>query len=189
MNAYAARMGLDWDSLHASLDETMPPPPGVLDMEASGFGRDSYPIEVGYVLPDGQSYCSLIRPMPSWTHWDPAAERVHRITQASLHSHGRDVVEVARHLNEHLRDQVMYCDGWAHDYTWLGALYEAADMSPSFRLENLRVLLSEREAAYWDVLKRQVTQELRLQRHRASADAKVLQRTLMRLRDPLPSRF
>ena len=55
--------------------------------------------------------------------------------------------------------------------------------------ENLRVLLSEREAAYWDFLKRQVTQELRLQRHRASSDAKILQRTLMRLREPLPSRF
>ena len=36
--------------------------PTILDLEASGFGRDSYPIEVGYVLPDGSSFCSLIRP-------------------------------------------------------------------------------------------------------------------------------
>jgi len=182
-------MEVDWDSFYASLDETAAPPPGVLDMEASGFGRDSYPIEVGYVLPDGQTYCSLIRPIPSWTHWDPSAEKVHRIALATLQTSGRDVGEVALHLNEQLHGQIMYCDGWAHDYTWLATLFEAADMSPSFRLENLRVLLSEREAAHWDVLKRQVTQELRLQRHRASSDAKVLQRTLMRLREPLRSRW
>ena len=183
------RMSSQWDSFYANLDENAPPPPAVLDMEASGFGRDSYPIEVGYVLSDGQTYCSLIRPMPGWTHWDPAAERVHRIPQAAVQSNGREVGEVARHLNERLEGQVLYCDGWAHDYTWLATLFEAAGLTPTFRLENLRVLLSERELAYWDVLKRQVTQEMRLQRHRASSDAKVLQRTLMRLREPLPSRF
>ena len=182
-------MEVDWDSFYAHLDETAPPPPAVLDMEASGFGRDSYPIEVGYVLSDGQTYCSLIRPLPDWTHWDPQAERVHRIAPATLQSSGRGVAEVALHLNDHLHGQVVYCDGWAHDYTWLATLFDAAQMTPSFRLENLRVLLSEREAAYWDVLKRQVTQEMRVQRHRASSDAKVLQRTLMRLREPLPSRY
>ena len=163
--------------------------PAVLDIEASGFGQASYPIEVGYVLPDGQSYCSLIRPAPGWTHWDDDAERVHRIPLAVVRTHGREAREVAAQLNERLRGQTLYCDGWAHDYTWLATLFDAAQMTPSFRLENLRVLLSEREAAYWDVLKRQVTQEMRVQRHRASADAKVLQRTLMRLREPLPSRF
>jgi hypothetical protein len=165
------------------------PAPAVLDIEASGFGRDSYPIEVGYVLGGGQSYCSLIRPMADWTHWDPEAERVHRIPQATLQTHGRAPAEIARHMNEELHGQTLYCDGWAHDYPWLAALYDAADLTPSFKLENLRVLLSEREAAYWDVLKRQVAHEMRAQRHRASSDAKLLQRTLMRLRDPLPSRF
>ena len=28
--------------------------PAILDIEASGFGRGSYPIEIGYYLPDGQ---------------------------------------------------------------------------------------------------------------------------------------
>jgi hypothetical protein len=182
-------MEVDPDSFYANLDENAPPPPGVLDMEASGFGRESYPIEVGYVLPDGNTYCCLIRPLPSWTHWNAEAERVHRIAPATLQANGRSVTEVAQHLNDHLNGQIMYCDGWAHDYPWLATLFEAAQMTPNFRLENLRVLLSEREAAYWDVLKQQVARELRLQRHRASSDAKLLQRTLMRLRDPLPSRY
>lgn len=42
--------------------------PAVLDVEASGFGRYSYPIEVGYALPDGRVFCTLIRPEPHWTH-------------------------------------------------------------------------------------------------------------------------
>ena len=41
--AYAALMEVDWDSFYAHLDETAPPPPGVLDMEASGFGREGGP--------------------------------------------------------------------------------------------------------------------------------------------------
>jgi hypothetical protein len=165
-----------------------PDAPAVLDIEASGFGPDSYPIEIGFVLPDGQDYCSLVRPAPGWTHWDPAAERVHRIALATVIRHGRDVVEVATQLNLRLSGLTVYCDGWAHDYAWLGVLFEAAGLNPSFRLENLRLLLSEREAAFWAIVKQQVTTEMRLQRHRASSDAKILQHTLIRLRAPLPAR-
>jgi hypothetical protein len=159
--------------------------PAVLDIEASGFGRNSYPVEVGFVLSDGQTYCSLIKPAPDWTHWDPAAEKVHHITLQTVVSHGRDVVEVATHLNTRLRGQTIYCDGWAHDYTWLSVLYEAAGLIPSFKLDNLRALLTEQEAAFWSVVKKQITTEMRLPRHRASSDAKILQHTLMRLRAPL----
>lgn len=160
-------------------------PPAMLDIEASGFGRDSYPVEVGFVLPDGRSWCTLIRPRPEWTHWDPAAEKVHRISRATAVAHGRDVADVARQLNERLRGQTLYCDGWAHDFTWLAALFEAAGQTPRFKLDNLRALLSDREAASWAVLKQQVATEMRMPRHRASADAKLLQLTLMRLRGPL----
>jgi hypothetical protein len=163
-----------------------PEAPAVLDIEASGFGRDSYPVEVGFVLPDGRSYCSLIHPAPGWTHWDASAERLHRIPRTMILAHGRSVTEVATQMNTQLRGQTVYCDGWAHDYSWLGVLFEAAGLTPSFRLDNLRALLSEREAAFWSILKSQVATEMRLQRHRASSDAKILQTTLMRLRAPLP---
>ena len=159
----------------------------MIDIEASGFGADSYPIEIGYVLPDGQSHCTLIRPAPGWTHWDPQAEKVHRIPLSTVLRHGRDVEEVAGQLNEQMDGLVVYCDGWAHDYSWLGTLFEAAGCSPRFRLENLRALLTDREAAYWAIVKAQVTQEMRLQRHRASSDARILRHTLLRLRQPLPS--
>jgi hypothetical protein len=100
--------------------------------------------------------------------------------------HGRSVGDVALQLNERLHGSTVYCDCWTHGSAWLGMLFEAADTRPSFRLENLRALLTEREAAFWSIVKAQVTTEMRLQRHRASANAQILRHTLLRLRQPLP---
>ena len=166
------------------------PGPAVLDMEASGFGRHSYPIEVGFALPDGSTFCTLIRPEPDWTHWDPAAEQLHRIPRAVAVARGRPAAEVARLLNQRLYGQTVYSDGWANDYSWMSALFEVADLSPGFRLESLRSLLHETEADDWHDVKHQVSQELGTQRHRASADARLLQLTLQRLmhrRAPVPA--
>ena len=160
------------------------PPDGVavLDIEASGFGRNSYPVEVGFVLPDGRSYCTLIRPAPAWTHWDPRAEDMHHITLDMARRHGRDAAEVAAVLNHELRGRTLYCDGWAHDYVWLSVLYDEAGTSPAFKLDNLRALLTDGQAARWAQIKAQVSAELKLERHRASSDARVLQRTLTLVR-------
>ncbi len=152
-----------------------------MDMEASGFGRNSYPIEVGLALADGGSFCTLIRPEPAWTHWDPAAEELHHIRREMAVTHGRPAAEVARLLNERLRGQTVYSDGWANDYSWMGVLFEVAEMTPAFRLDNLRSLLREAEADRWHDVKRQVSERLGIQRHRASADARLLQLTLRQL--------
>lgn len=157
--------------------------PIILDIEASGFGRSGYPIEIGYALPDGQTWCSLIRPEPEWTHWDPSAEAVHHISQDLLVSRGRYVREVASLLNQNLGGQTAYSDGWGHDYSWLGRLFDAANMKPNFKLENLRALLSEEEADLWHIVKDQVKQDRGPQRHRASADARLLQLTWQRLKE------
>ena len=156
--------------------------PAVLDVEASGFGRNSYPIEVGFVLPSGQMFCALIRPEPLWTHWDPLAEQVHRISRETLLGRGLPAIEVARTLNAQLRGMTVYSDGWLNDYSWLGSLFDSAGLSPAFRLENLRALLSDEEADQWHGVKQQVASERGPQRHRASADARLLQLTLQRLR-------
>jgi hypothetical protein len=157
--------------------------PTVLDIEASGFGRNSYPIEVGYVLPNGHTFCTLIKPENDWTHWDEQAASIHHIPRELIVQRGLGATEVAQKLNAELRGQTVYSDGWANDYTWLGALYEAAEMAPSFRLENLRRLLSEGEADRWHTVKAEISNERGAQRHRASSDARLLQLTLMRLRN------
>lgn len=159
------------------------PVPVVLDLEASGFGRKGYPIEVGYALSDGRLFCSLIRPEPEWTHWDPTAERLHGIPRRLLMQHGRSPAEIGRLLNDALQGCTVYSDGWAHDYPWLSLLFDVAGLRPHFKLENLRALLREDEAERWHDVKQQVARERGGQRHRASADARLLQLSLMRVRE------
>ena len=156
--------------------------PAIIDIEASGFGRGSYPIEIGYYLPDGRAYCTLIQPEPDWVHWDVAAESVHGISRDLLFAKGRPAVDVCRDLNHQLYGQFIYCDAWAYDYNWLNCLFEAADMVPAFHLKDLRELLSECEQTLWHATRATVEIRLQLRRHRASGDARTLFETLIEAR-------
>lgn len=155
--------------------------PIVIDVEASGFGRESYPIEVGLVLADGTPHCFLVAPERSWTHWDPAAEALHGISRATLEAHGRPAAEVAWRLNELLRGKTVYTDAWSFDMSWLGKLFDAVHLQPTFELQPISGIMDERRLAGWDRTREQVMQELKLKRHRASGDARVLQETYRRL--------
>ena len=153
----------------------------VIDIEASGFGRRSYPIEIGYVRDDGQAWCSLVRPAADWKHWDKQAERVHGIARPSLLQHGRPVADVARRLNDDLAGRTVYCDGWAHDYTWLGVLFEEAGLVPRFKLESVNRLLDDARLARLDGERQRAFGALGIRRHRASSDARALQWALEQL--------
>jgi hypothetical protein len=159
----------------------IPEAPAVIDIEASGFGRGSYPIEIGFVLPDGRGDCMLIRPQAQWQHWDPAAESLHRISRDLLVAHGQPVGDVVDRLEAQLAGRTVYSDGWGNDYSWLSALYEAAGRRPGFRLDSLQKLLSEDALSRWDATKAAVHDESPQARHRASADARLLQSTVVRL--------
>lgn len=159
--------------------------PAILDIEASGFGRGSYPIEIGFVSAQGGLFCSLIRPEPDWQHWDDAAEALHGISRDLLECYGRSVVWMAGQLNERLAGQTVYCDGWGQDYPWLDRLYDAAGLQPSFKLDDLRRLLNEDEAQRWRTVTDAVRARQHLSRHRASSDARVLQMALEQIKGGL----
>jgi hypothetical protein len=166
--------------------EDAPPPamttlPCVIDIEASGFGRGSYPIEIGFVLPDGYARCTLVCPDDSWTHWDSNAERLHGLTREQLIRYGKPVGEVASLLNEHLGGCSVYCDNWAHDFSWLARLYDQAELTPAFHLRHLRELLDEEQIERWDAACARARAGLRIDRHRASNDARVLQKAIGQL--------
>ena len=158
--------------------------PIILDIEASGFGRNSYPVEVGFALPNGRTYCTLVRPESGWTHWDWKAAQTHHITRDLIERRGLPASKVAEQLNLELQGQTAYTDGWANDYSWLAILFEAAQTVPRFQLDNLRKLLTEQEAELWHTTKSRIAAERGAQRHRASSDARLLQLTLQRLRHP-----
>lgn len=156
-------------------------PPIILDVEASGFGKDGYPIEVGYVTPEGKTWCSLIQPEPEWTYWSPEAESLHHISRASIESLGKSVSFVASWLNQSLHGQTVFSDGWSNDYTWVYLLFDKADMTPSFQIKSIRELLDERQANLWNEAYQAIGLQHRGQRHRASQDARLIQLTLISL--------
>ncbi len=158
-------------------------PPIILDIEASGFGKNSYPIEVGFINESLNTWCALIKPEADWYHWDSSAESMHYITRESLLNHGKPAQLVAQALNDQLRNKTVYSDGWMHDFIWISLLFDSANTAPHFKLEDLRNVLTPKQEATWHDTKNLVQQELKIKRHRASVDAKVLQLTWQRTRE------
>lgn len=160
----------------------MPRPanPIIIDIEASGFGGTSYPIEVGVALDDNSKFCTLISPAPDWEHWDNEAEKVHRIGRELLHTHGRPVREVAQRLNDLLEGRTLYTDGWVVDHAWLVTLFHRAGLDMKFRVSPLELILSEDQMEHWHATKDRLLAEIAEPRHRASFDAWVVQETYRR---------
>jgi hypothetical protein len=157
--------------------------PFIIDIEASGFGPNSYPIEVGVALKPGTKFCSLIAPAPGWTHWDPSAEEVHRVPRDILETYGQPATQVALTLNELLGDATVYSDGWVVDQPWLTQLFERAGVVQQFSISPLEMILSEKQMEVWHEVKKQVIKDLELKRHRASYDALIIQETYLRTRE------
>jgi hypothetical protein len=153
--------------------------PNIIDIEASGFGSTSYPIEIGVALNSGEKYCTLIIPEKDWIHWDKNAEKVHNISRELLYTHGISVKEAARELNKLLDGRILYSDGWVVDKPWLTTLFFAARMSMKFSVSPIELILSEPQMAIWHETKDRILKQSKLNRHRASNDAWVIQETFM----------
>ena len=154
--------------------------PSIIDVEASGLGPDSYPIEIGVILTSGKRYCSLIIPASEWTHWDVQAAKVHGITREDLKRFGRPVTEVAMALNGLLAGKTVYTDAWAVDLRWITRLFYTAGIYQLFRVSALENILSEAQMNIWHDTKTQVLAGVNCQRHRASSDAFIIQETYAR---------
>ncbi len=150
--------------------------PDILDFEASGFGYQSYPVEVGYSLADGQRYCSLIRPAPGWTYWSEEAQALHGISRQLLMDMGREPRAVCLELNERLSGRVLYSDAWVVDKAWLNRLFTAARMTALFHLSPIEGVQSECQHLLWDEVRSRMLRDEKGVRHRASIDAEFIQR-------------
>jgi DNA polymerase III epsilon subunit-like protein len=156
--------------------------PAIIDIEASGFGRGSYPIEVGFALPDRTSYSFLIKPAQSWTHWSDEAEKIHGLSRELLQKEGLPMKDVAYELNRVLADRVLYSDAWSFDSSWLGRIFEEAGIVQRFRLETITTLLSQKQLEIWHATKEHIWQERGIKgRHRAARDVEVLQETYVQV--------
>ncbi|NRB39098.1 MAG: hypothetical protein HRU20_11625 [Pseudomonadales bacterium] len=151
--------------------------PLFIDIEASGFGRGSYPIEIGVVDAQSRCICHIIHPVEHWQHWDSSAEALHGIARQTLLDHGMSPFDLAQLLNQNFAGQILYTDAWGNDNSWLGLLFDEVDMYPSFKLETLRQLLNEEQVGLWHDCKQHVQDSTAFKRHRASNDAHILQMT------------
>ena len=149
-----------------------------IDVEASGFGSGSYPIEIGVALADGRGKCTLIRPEEHWTHWSQDAEKLHQISRETLLIKGRSPLNAAMLLNEWLDGKTVYSDAWGNDSCWVAMLFEQAGLHQRFKIDSVVSLMSASQMDRWHEVKQDVAERMKLGRHRASADALVLQKTL-----------
>lgn len=154
--------------------------PLIIDIEASGLGSGSYPIEIGLALEPGNHYCRLVQPAESWNHWDEQAESVHQISRDTLLKHGRPITEVARDMNRLLEGKFVYSDAWGLDNTWIIELFATAGIRQNFTVSPLEIILTEDQIDIWFRTRDIVMDELGLRRHRACNDAWILQETYIR---------
>lgn len=159
--------------------------PNIIDIEASGFGAHSYPIEIGVITSNNERYCALIQPLADWTHWREDAQAIHGIARELLLEKGRPARQICIELNELLGDSTCYSDAWCHDSSWLSKLFFAGRTRPSFRLSPIELIASEDQLRLWDKAKQTIADEFSIRRHRASNDAFLIQQTFKKTLEQL----
>jgi hypothetical protein len=115
-----------------------------IDIEASGFGPLSYPIEVAWKCGlTGESDQFLINPTTgyNWTQWDLSAAGVHGITMGQLLAEGVTVHEACKRLNQMLSGKVVTSDALDFDFFWMRRLFDAAMMKPAFKMQGIDTVL------------------------------------------------
>jgi DNA polymerase III epsilon subunit-like protein len=101
----------------------------VIDIEASGLGPGSFPIEVAAheVGNERRSSTWLIRPEAGWSRrsWDETAEDLHGISYDTLCVKGVPARDVCSALRAFIGEAKLFSDAHFADQTWLAKLYEA----------------------------------------------------------------
>ncbi len=139
-----------------------------VDLEASGLGAESYPIEVAWKSPDSNASDNfMINPdsVEGWTYWDEFAEELHGIDRERLVDEGIDALVACLRLNSVLEGKTLISDAFEFDSFWMRRLYEAADMQPTFTMAGLDAVLSAEQLIQYRFIARS-----QFRRHRAMQD-------------------
>jgi len=146
------------------------------DIEASGLGPDSFPIEVGWAFASGSSGSFLVRPAPTWTldAWDPLAEDIHGISYEQVLNQGISPWDAALRLNRLMAPPgetrlTVVSDAVEMDTFWLDRLFEESPEDRAFEVRDVNWL---RQVLPPHGDEGQHSSESRI--HRAEADARLL---------------
>lgn len=153
----------------------------IIDFEATGLGQLSYPIQVAVILDDGTTYDAYIHPTDDWLEnweWDMEAEKIHNIPFKLLADVGKPVEVVAQELNEFIGKHKVYCDGGRYDIHWKNALFDAANIKPTFVLNDTYELAPNQWLGEY---KEGIGCDMGLKEHDALNDVKIIQECIRRI--------
>ena len=157
----------------------------VIDIEASGLASSSYPLEIGIVLGNGESYEALIKPLGHWQHWDSSAQALHGISRQQLLDEGLPATQVCEEINQLCGGKTLYSDCWVYDARWLNLLFAETGTTMQFTCSPIEALLSEHEQRHWWQYKKDFCTASDIRPHRALNDAIIIAETMER-RSVLP---
>ena len=143
-----------------------------MDLEASGLGAESYPIEVAWRCPaTGRSDNFFINPdsVPQWRYWDEFAEELHGLDRERLVVEGISAEAACDRLNESLGGETLISDALEFDSFWIQRLFKAIGKKPTFRIAGLDELLSSEQLIQYRFIARS-----QFRRHRAMQDVEDL---------------
>ncbi|MEM5536129.1 hypothetical protein WNY58_06960 [Neptuniibacter pectenicola] len=139
-----------------------------IDLEASGLGTKSYPIEVAWINDKTGEYDHfLINPesAPDWHYWDDNAEELHGIERENLVAKGLDIVNACKRMNKMLAGKTLISDAFEFDRFWLTRLFDATGIAPSFSMAGLDKILDREQRLQFNLLAK-----AQFRRHRALRD-------------------
>ncbi|SEF69679.1 3'-5' exonuclease family protein [Marinobacterium lutimaris] len=137
-----------------------------IDIEASGLGPDSYPIEVAWKCDiSGNKDEFLIDPasVEGWDYWDEFAEELHGIGHHQLGSEGISAAQACERLNAELAGKTLTCDAYDFDLFWLTRLFESQQQPMLFSIQGIERLLTPQQCEAYRL-------NTRFRRHRALRD-------------------
>ena len=146
-----------------------------IDLEASGLGPQSWPIEIGWGFVGWGPRAMLVKPADAWSMkaWEKSAEELHQISIDQLLREGKPPLEAALVLNAALGGAEVYSDAPDHDGFWLYRLYEAAGVKANFKLLDITNLLAPLAISTPDDLVKRA-QAIEPHTHRADQDVRHL---------------
>ncbi len=109
-----------------------------MDIESTGLHELSHPLSIGVARCDGTSDLALVRPHWRWRDWpwDLVSSAIHGLERAVLERDGMDARDAAGWINALCAGRRVASGAPEWDTQWLGVLFKAAGMEPSFVLEH-----------------------------------------------------
>jgi len=130
--------------------------PLFLDIEASSYDDDAFPVSLAWSLPDGRIKTVLVMPDESWN-----LDEVERLPFDIQHYYdqGFSTSDIAHEINIDLDGSTVYVDGIDPDELWLEKIFEACGIEPTFELARMDDLFIGHEYASQLEIKNAIAQQ------------------------------